>query len=312
VGVRAAERTRGSSPLALVALTVVAGGGLAVQARVNGELAVRLGSPLAAGALNMVVGLAVVALAAVVGRRPLGNLLHPAPSRWWHWTGGLCAVVFVYAVVAATPRLGVTLVSVSIAAGMAAAGLFADAVGLGLAGRHPAATTRVAGALVAVGAVAVSSVGAPPGSVSLPHVALALAGGFGVGCQQPVNSRLSSIVGDATVAAVVSFAVGATVIVTLATAAGPVDPWPAEPLLYVGGVLAAGYVLVAIPAVSRLGALRLALATLAGQLIVSAVLDVVAPIGDQRLTAGKLAGVVLAIGAVAVSSRSEAGAQQGA
>jgi transporter family-2 protein len=174
------------------------------------------------------------------------------------------------------------------------------------------ATTRVAGALVAVGGVAVSNVGAPPGSVSLPHVALALAGGFGVGCQQPINSRLSSIVGDATVAAVVSFAVGSTVIVTLATVAGPVDPWPAEPPLYVGGVLAAGYVLVAIPAVGRLGALRLSLATMAGQLTVSAVLDVVAPIGDQRLTAGKLAGVVLAIGAVAVSSRSEAGAQQGA
>jgi transporter family-2 protein len=306
VAVRAAEQARCSSALALLALTAVVGGGLAVQARVNGELAVRLGSPLAAGALNMVVGLAVVALAAAVGRRPLGRVLHPAPSRWWHWTGGLCAVVFVYAVVAATPRLGVTLVSVSIAAGMAAAGLFADAVGLGLAGRHAVAATRVAGAVVAVGAVAVSNVGARPGSVSLPHVALALAGGFGVGCQQPINSRLSSVVGDAGVAAVVSFAVGSTVIVTLAAAAGPVDPWPAEPQLYIGGVLAAAYVLVAIPAVGRLGALRLSLATMAGQLIVSAVLDVVAPIGDQRLTAGKLAGVVLAIGAVAVSSRSEA------
>jgi bacterial/archaeal transporter family-2 protein len=297
-----AAQLPGSKIVVLLALTGVAGGGLALQARVNSELAVRLGSPLTAGVVNFVVGLSVVTLAVLVRRVPLRPMLRPAPNRWWHWTGGLCAVVFVYSVVVATPRLGVSLVSVAIAAGMAGAGLFADAVGLGLAGRHPLAATRLAGAAIAVAAVVVSSSGALRGLGEVHHVALAAVGGFAVGCQQPINSRLSGALGDAGLAAVVSFAIGCCAVIVVASTEGPVHPWPNDPVLYTGGALAAGYVLVAIPTVGRVGALRLSLATMTGQLITATLLDVVAPLGGQRLTAGKLAGVLMAIGAVGLTA----------
>ncbi|HET6953866.1 MAG TPA: DMT family transporter [Acidimicrobiales bacterium] len=297
----------GTADAVLLGLTAVAGGGLALQARLNGELGVRLGSPLAAGAVNFLTGLGVVTLAVAVRRVPLRRVLHPATRRWWHWTGGLCAVVFVCSVVVATPRLGVSLVSVAVAGGMATAGLLADAIGLGPAGRQPPGLARVAGAAIAVAAVMVSSSGAARGAGQAPYVVVAVAGGFAVGCQQPLNARLSRAVGDTGLAAVASFAVGSVASVAVASTAGPVHPWPSDPALYAGGALAAAYVLVATPAVGRLGALRVSLTTITGQMVAAALLDVVAPIGDHRLTAWNLAGVLLAIGAIVLTARPQAG-----
>jgi transporter family-2 protein len=296
----------------LLLLTGAAGGGLALQARVNGELAVRAGSPLAAAVANIGVGLAVVTLAVAVRRppRPVVGTGVPArwwygtgvPARWWYGTGGLCAAGFVLAVVVATPRLGVALVTVAVAAGMTAGGLAADGVGLGPAGRLRPTAPRLAGATLAVAAVAVSSAGAVARPGGPGYVAVAVAGGVAVSWQQPINSRLAQVLGDPRLAAVASFATGTAVIGALTLAAGTRPDWPAAPLLYTGGLLAAAYVLVAIPVVGRLGALRLALATMTGQLVAAAVLDAVAPIGDQGLTPARLAGVALAVTAVAVAT----------
>ncbi len=287
----------------LLGVAGFAGGGLALQARVNGELGVRLGSPLAAGAVNVVGGLVIVTIALAIRRAPIRRVVPSEPTRWWHWTGGLCAVAFVYAVVVATPRVGVSVVGVCTAAGMTCAGLMADRIGLGPSGRRALTTPRVSGAVIAVAAVVISHFGGLGHAGEWRYVALALAGGVAVGFQHPINSRLGAILGDGGVAAFTSFAVGSTAILILAATHLPTRPWPSNPALYLGGVLAAIYVLMAIPVVARIGALRLSLATMTGQLFAAAVLDSVAPIGGNHLTTATVVGLLLAVTAVAVASR---------
>ena len=68
------------------------------------------------------------------------------------------------------------------------------------------------------------------------------------------------------------------------------------------GVIAATYVMLATTTVGRLGALRLSLATIGGQLTMASVLDVVAPVEGQQLTAYKVFGAALAFVAVALAS----------
>lgn len=281
-------------------MTVV-GGVLPVQGRINGELTIRLGSPLTVAAINFIVGLVILVIA-TVSRRVSARRLLAVRTRWWHWLGGICGALGVCSMAWGVPKLGVALAGVSLAAGMATGGLFADAVGLGRADLGGVALSRVGGALLAVGAVLVSMSGRFDAGGDLPYVAFAMAGGFAMGCQQPINGRLGAAVGDAGLAAVASFTVGLTALVGLVALDSPSVSWPTEPWLYVGGALAAGYILVGLTIVGRLGALRLSLATIAGQLTGSAALDAFAPIRGQGLTANKLVGVALVMVAVVLAS----------
>ena len=78
---------------------------------------------------------------------------------------------------------------------------------------------------------------------------------------------------------------------------------PANPALYLGGLLGAFVVVVSLTAVQTLGVLRLGLAVVAGQTAGALVIDLVAPAPGEAVTAGTLVGVALTIGAVVVSGR---------
>ncbi|MBA3653978.1 MAG: DMT family transporter [Actinobacteria bacterium] len=200
-----------------------------------------------------------------------------------------------------TPRLGVSLVSVAVAAGAVVAGLFADGVGLSTSGRHAPSWPRLVGAALIVAAVLVSASSRHVGG-NAGDFALAAVGGFALGCQHPINSRLGRALGEPSFAVVVSFVIGAAATVAFALRHWPTGDWPLNPALYAGGVIAAAYVFAAIRIVGRIGALRLSLATLAGQLVGAALLDGLAPINGRKLTTAGMIGVGIAVAGVVISS----------
>jgi transporter family-2 protein len=143
---------------------------------------------------------------------------------------------------------------------------------------------------------------------------LAILLGVGAGClvgmQAPINSRLGKTVGGVP-AASFSFMVGTVALVLLAaslrgglSSLGQVGkvPWWA----LIGGLLGAVYVFVALEAVRPLGASGLTAVVIAGQLVISVVIDRFGLLGiaRQQISPARIVGLVLlAVGVALVVRR---------
>jgi transporter family-2 protein len=142
---------------------------------------------------------------------------------------------------------------------------------------------------------------------------LAVLVGVGAGClvgmQAPINSRLGKAVGSVQ-AASFSFVVGTVVLVLIATVVrgglgdlGHVGraPWWA----LVGGLLGAVYVTVALVAVRTLGASGLTAVVIAGQLVISVVIDRFGLLGvaRQSIGASRIVGLALLVAGVVLVVR---------
>lgn len=111
-------------------LGLLAGLLVPLQAGINSQLAIWLGSPFRAAVVNNAVGLAaLVPLAVVFARgRPLGGKLGEAP--WWVWVGGLCGAYFVAATAYIAPTLGALTLLGVVLGGQAVASILIDKWGL--------------------------------------------------------------------------------------------------------------------------------------------------------------------------------------
>ncbi len=273
---------RGGLPVPVLAGTVLAGGALAVQARVNGALSARIGS--AAVAALVAYGVASAALLPLVAgfrlsrRLPRGR--RRGPVRWYWWLGGLAGAGVMAATAAGVPRVGVALVSTCLVAGATAGGLVADWAGIGPGRPRPPSLRRLLGAGLAVGAVGVGTIGQRAGHGQPLLVLLVFAAGLASAGQQTATGQLARVTGDARVAALVSSLV-----------------------MYLGGLAVALYGTVAAAAVRRLGVLLVSLATVSGQLLAAVALDAVVPAAG-RLRATAVLGALLTLAAVGVVTTS--------
>ena len=135
----------------------------AVQARINGQLGLRLDDGLVAAAISFGSGLLiliVLSLVLPVGRRGFATLTAGIRSRgipWWMLAGGAAGALTVATQGLAVGIIGVSLFTVGVVAGQAVCGLVLDRIGYGPAGVVAVTMPRVAGgalALLAVGIVA--------------------------------------------------------------------------------------------------------------------------------------------------------------
>jgi bacterial/archaeal transporter family-2 protein len=292
----------GRSRLLLVAV-VLAGAMLGLQGRINGELGARLHSAIAAAFVSFSVGTVFfVGLVASRHRPALLRLLHDR-GRWWWWLGGLAGATVVASTAQGVPQIGVALVSVCIVAGTAVGALAVDELGLGPGGRHTLSAPRLAGAVLAVAAVALGALGDRHASVRPASFALLFAAGAASAWQQAANGQLRRLTASTPVASLVSFTGGTIALLALALGRGDLSfqSWPTTWWLYVGGVLGAAYIALAAASVSHLGVLRLSLATVAGQLLGAVLLDVVWPAPGTQLHVTTVVGAGLTLAAVAVA-----------
>ena len=110
----------------IVALMVVGGALMSMQAPVNAALRTHVGVFESALVSFSVGTLALIVLVAVAGKGQLAALRHVPP---WMLSGGLIGVLFVTATLLAAPRIGMTGLIVSALAGQALGGLLIDTFG---------------------------------------------------------------------------------------------------------------------------------------------------------------------------------------
>ena len=130
-----------------LALAMLAGVLIAVQAPTNAILGKASGSPIIAAFISFVVG--TIALGAFVARNPGG--LFTAELRsvpWLAWIGGLYGALFVAVAAFGAPRIGVGPLLTAAIAGQLLAAIILDHYGLlGLA-RQPVSIEKIGGVLL--------------------------------------------------------------------------------------------------------------------------------------------------------------------
>ncbi|MFF0532165.1 DMT family transporter [Nocardia amikacinitolerans] len=304
------------------------GAGVAVQARVNGALGVRLHDGIAAATVSFGTGLLLLAVAFLLSARlraGLGDVraaLDDRTLRWWQLLGGLFGAFFVACQGLTVAAIGVTAFTVAVVAGQLASSLVVDRLGLAPSGATPVTALRLGGALLAVGAVFVAVAdrpGAPPGALALPEslravpsallIALPALAGIGLAWQQAVNGRVGAVGGSFS-AALVNFAVGLLALLVIESALligiSGLGEFPTEPWLYLGGAIGVAFIALAALTVRWVGVLLLGLTSVAGQLAAAITLDLLTPTGPP-LSPWSILGCLLTFAAVALAAQQRPG-----
>ncbi|MFI7597183.1 DMT family transporter [Actinoplanes sp. NPDC049681] len=122
------DRIGHPSALALAALPLLAGLGIAWQQAVNGHVRVVAGSALVAGLVNFVTGTAVLLLAFAVSALLRGVPSHLPAGPWWLYVGGTLGIVFIAVGAAVVRTIGVLLLGLGMIAGQVTGALLIDAL----------------------------------------------------------------------------------------------------------------------------------------------------------------------------------------
>ncbi len=305
-----------SRPSWFVALCVlgamVCGAGIATQARINGELSLRIGDGVLAALISFGTGLIIVSivmLAVRSGRIGFAKVRTAVADRsipWWYVVGGVAGAFLVLSQGLVAAILGVALFSVGVVAGQTLSGLLIDRQGLGSMGAKPITVARVIGAVLALAAVIFSGANQSHGDAPLWMIALPFIAGLGIAWQQAVNGQVREVSGSAITATFINFLVGTTVLLVATlvhlTWAGLPTEFPTDPIVYLGGVVGVVFIAGGAIIVRFLGVLLLSLGTIAGQLIASLILDIVIPAKGHELALTTVIGTLLTLVAVIITA----------
>lgn len=283
----------------------------AVQARINGVLGVRIDDGIVAGLISFAVGLVflvVVILAMPSGRAGLGRLVTGIRTRtipFWMLLGGTCGALTVTTQGLVAGVLGVSLFTVGVVAGQTLHGLLLDRMGVGPSGVVAVTPGRVIGGVLALAAVGVSLGGDVLATAPLWLLLLPFAAGAGIAWQAAANGRLARRVASPLSATLMSFVAGTVVLlagatVSVLTRGMPGSP-PAEPWLYLGGLLGFAYILLGAWLVPSTGVLLLGLGSVLGQLVTSVLIDIFWPVDQGPALWQLVAMVVVAVASVVVA-----------
>lgn len=304
------DRPRLPAGLALAGAATV-GVLTAVQARINGQLGLRIGDGLVAAVISFGSGLALLILlsaALPAGRRGFGALRAGIRARtipWWMLAGGAAGALTVATQGLAVAVIGVSLFTVGVVAGQTLCGLVLDRTGYGPAGVVAVTMPRIAGGVLALIAVGISLQGGVLGRVPTWMLVLPFLAGIGIAWQQATNGRLRQRVGTPLTATLVNF-IGGTAILAVAAAVhvgvvGAPQALPTDAWLYLGGAIGVTYIFLSAALVVHTGVLLLALGSVAGQLVSSFVLDALWPADagpgwaiELVMTTVAVAGVIVA------------------
>jgi transporter family-2 protein len=307
------ERPRPTAAVTIsVVVAVVMGMLVAIQSRINGALGAELGDGFLAALISFVAGLVVLSVAMLVwrpGRLGLATVLTAVrESRvpWWYLVGGAGGAFLVLTQTLTVALLGVALFTVATVSGQTISGLLIDRRGMGTMAAKPLSPFRIAGSVLALVAVVWAVSAQLRGDVPLWALLLPFLAGIAIGWQQAVNGQVRSVASSALTATFVNFLVG-TVALALATLlnsalVGWPESFPTELWLYTGGFIGVVFIAGAAIIVRITGVLVLSLATIAGQLVMSVVLDVVFPVPGHMIAASTIAGTALTLIAVAIAS----------
>lgn len=283
----------------------------AVQARINGVLGVRIDDGIVAGLISFAVGLViliVVILPMPSGRAGVGRLLAGIRSRtipFWMLLGGTCGALTVTTQGLVAGVLGVSLFTVGVVAGQTLHGLLLDRIGVGPSGIVAVTAGRVIGGALALVAVGISLSGDVLATAPLWLLLLPFAAGAGIAWQAAANGRLARRVASPLTATLMSFIAGTVVLLAGAAVSvagrGMPETLPAEPWLFLGGLLGFAYILLGAWLVPYTGVLLLGLGSVLGQLVTSVAIDLLWPVDRGPALWQVMAMIVVAAASVVVA-----------
>ncbi|MEP6632040.1 MAG: DMT family transporter [Lapillicoccus sp.] len=296
-------------------LTLLSGAFLAVQARMNGELATAFGHGLDAAIWSFGSGLVVLCLMLLVspsmrqGFRSLREALRARRLRWWQCIGGAVGGLYVFTQAYAVPIAGVALFTIAVVGAQTLSAVGVDRYGIGPAGRVAVSWPRVAAALLALVGVVISvgdRVRGTSTAVVVPVVLAALAGAA-MSVQQGINGRVTVAAGQPFTTTWLNFAIGSVTLWVIAIPASqgsafgtPVGlgvPWWA----WFGGVLGVGIIAVGAISVRHLGVLLVSLLMLVGQLLAAVLLDLVDASTRGHITPVAILGLLVTLAAAVLA-----------
>lgn len=276
--------------LRLDALAAISGVMIALQARANGELSMRLDNAPQAALVSFSSGLLVVAIYALFSakikagikrlRQAVANKELPA----WRLLAGALGGSFVAIQTSVVPLIGVAVYSVASIAGQTATSLLVDRIGFTGGGPKLISRRRVSAALLTVLAVLVSVADKIEAhSFSFIAVGLAVIAGALVGIQRALNGQINEHSGNSYTTSLLNFITGTSCLILfilLLVALGQIElqPLPNGPWwIYTGGVIGVIYIAATSLIVQHLGVLTFTLFSVGGQLFGSLLLDLYAP-----------------------------------
>ncbi|HEU4331098.1 MAG TPA: DMT family transporter [Lapillicoccus sp.] len=304
--------------------TLLAGGLLSVQARMNGELSHVWGRGLDAAIWSFGSGLLILTLLAVVvkpvrtGAARLRKGLRDGEIQLWQCFGGVIGGLYVFAQAYAVPLIGVALFTIATVGGQTASAVVVDRFGIGPTGRLPVSWLRVLGAVLSTVGVIIAvggRVSVSSSQVILPAV-LALVGAAFVSVQQGTNGRVTVVTRQAMTTTWLNFGTG-TVTLLLCAIPGRIMGAFGEPAstavpwwAWLGGLCGIIVVSVTALAVRHLGVLLIILLMLAGQLATAILLDALNPETRGQISPVVLLGLLVTVAAAALAGLGAARAQR--
>ncbi|WP_454254597.1 DMT family transporter [Pseudomonas sp. Marseille-Q8238] len=139
-------------PWWLLALPLLAGALMPLQAGINGQLANNLSSVMSAALVSFVVG-TLALLAIVIVQRDLPTLAALKSLSWWHLGGGLMGAFFIATAAFTGPRIGAMLFMSLILAGQMVMALLLDHQGWAGFREAPISLGKLAGVALIIGGV---------------------------------------------------------------------------------------------------------------------------------------------------------------
>lgn len=265
----------------LIAAAIVMGVLSSTQSRINGALAVDIGSGPHAAAISFATGLTILLVLFAFQRRAWHGMrrvmiaVRGGSLPWWGLLGGACGSMFVLAQGLTVPLLGVAVLMTSMVVGQLFGSLAIDHYGWLGTPKFRVTWMRAVGAALAV--VGVAAVGAG-GGVALESVGLVAFGVFGgvlISLQLAITGTVRQVAQESVSPNVLNFAVGTVVLVFAATVSqvtGAVDftglpQLPEQWWLYVGGAIGVTYIFLVANVVRGLGVFALSLSLVGGQLL---------------------------------------------
>jgi transporter family-2 protein len=112
-----------------LAVALVTGAAIAVQALANSRLRFALGTPVWAAIAQFIVGLVALVAIAIVTRQPAPDAGGLSRMPWWGWVGGAIGALFITVSIVLTPRLGTALTLATMTVGQLLAALVLDHYG---------------------------------------------------------------------------------------------------------------------------------------------------------------------------------------
>ena len=142
-----------------IALSLLAGAAVPMQAGSNARLGAVLGHPFWATVISLMVSGAAIAVVMLLVKVPRPNLGALLGGPWWMWLGGLAGVFYITVALITVPRLGALNFIMAVVVGQLIISLLMDYFGLLGLPRHPPSLQKILGVSVVLAGFIIASRG---------------------------------------------------------------------------------------------------------------------------------------------------------